>query len=260
MNFFDTTKEMLHEKVSSYGKTYSEHKDETMKQKAEVRREKQEKKLEKFAEEINKLPIDEKQKLFNEISKEVYGAITKDFGELEYACLEDAKKRETTPRKREMTTDSANAYLWAHAIGCAIPMGVLMTYFAHNTMDAFTGMIGSLVVGFSLGAINGENYKNKTLANKIADAKTKRHLSAQQKNIDKAKLLSEKMSIVNNSIASELESAGDIDENAVTYTNTQRIKNANSYIADMQFLNDTLTEDFKTYRKNKSTKSDEMER
>ncbi len=258
MDFFDTTKEMLHEKVSSYGKTWTEHKEEAMKQKAENKREKQERKLEKFAEEISKLPLADRQVLFNQINKEVNEAIVKDFSELEYDCLEDLKKREKTPRTRELNSNSAEAYLWAHALGFALPMGVLMRYFAHNGMDAFTGMIASVVVGFGIGAINGVNYKNKTITNKITDAKTQKHLSAQQKNIDKAKLLTEKMEIVNNSIASELKDVDDVDENAVTFTNGQRIKNANSSIADMQFLNDTLTKNFKDARKNKST--DEMEK
>lgn len=260
MSFFDTTKDMLQEKVSGYGKTYLEHKDEVMKQKAENKKEKEARKLEKFASEIDALPLDQKQELFNQISKEVNGAIVKDFSELEYDCLEDAKKRESTPREREMTTDSATAYLWAHALGFSLPMGVLMTYFAHNTMDGFTGMVASVVLGFGIGAINGVNYKNKTITNKIADAKTKKHLSAQQKNIDKAKLLAQKMSIINDSIASELENIDDVDKNAVTYTNTQRIKNANISIADMQFLNDTLTKDFKDACKKQPAKSDEMER
>lgn len=260
MSLFDTTKDMIQEKLSGYGKTWIEHKDEAIKQKAEKEKTKEIKKLEKFAIKIDALPMDKKQDLFNQINKEVNDAIVKDFSELEYDCLEDAKKRESTPRKREMTTDSANAYLWAHALGFSLSMGALMTYFAHNTMDAFMGMVAGIALGFGIGAINGENYKNKTITNKIIDAKTKRHLSAQQKNIDKAKLLANKMSIVNGSIAGELENLDGIDKEAVTYTNIQRIKNADSSIADMQFLNDTLTKDFKNACKKQNADIDEMER
>lgn len=251
MNALDYTKSLAKEKLSSFGKTFDEVKEERYAQRIDAKQRKADKKLEKFAEQINALPIDKKQELFDKLKDEIYASMDTS-SNLQFDCEERIEK----PRNREMDADSANAYLWLHALGFALPMGVLMTYFAYNTADGFMGMIASLVLGFSAGAINGENYKAKTITNAINDRKTKRNFGKLESLIDDTNLSTKKMEIVNNAIEKDLESDPEIDAKAVTFTNRDAIAHAKSTTDDLRTARKNLIDDFKA-RKNKS--DDEME-
>lgn len=247
MNALDYTRSLAKEKISSFGKSINEAKEDRLAQRSDVKQKKIEKELEKFKEKINALPIDKKQELFNKLKDEIWHSAN-DSSELHYDC----KERIDRNRNRDMDTNSANAYLWLHALGFTLPMGVLMSYFARNGADAFMGMVTALVLGFSSGAINGENYKEKTITNAINDGKTKRNFKNLQHLIDDTKLSTAKMEIVSKSIEKELTSDPEVDALAVTFTNRGAIAQAKSTTADLNAARQSLIDEFEA-RKRKAT-------
>lgn len=252
MNFFDTTKDLLQEKVSGYGKTYLEHKDEAMKQKVENKKAKEARLLEKFSQEIDALPLDKKQELFNKLKDEIWFK-TVDSAELHYDCRERIQK----PRNREMDAGTKQAYLWLHVLAGFIPMSIIAETFSQNDMASIVTTISGCFAGLGLGVSNNVCYEQKPLTNAINDGKTKRNFSKLESLINEANLSTKKMEIVSKSIVDELSSDPEVDAMAVNFTNRLAIAEAKKTVDDLSTARTSLINYFRS-RKNES--KDEMER
>lgn len=251
MNALDYTRSLAKEKLSSFGKTFDEVKEERYAQRIDAKQRKTDKKLEKFAEQINALPIDKKQELFNKLKDEIW-SYSNDSSYLHF----DSKERIDSPRKREISEETSSAYMWLHALGCFIPATILLEFFTHNNLDTYIALITSLIGGLSLGSVDKACYQNKPLTNAINDSKTKRNFVKLEGLIDDTNLSTKKMEIVNKSIENELSSDPEVDSMAVSFTNRLAIAEAKKTVDDLGRAKESLMDAFKA-RKNKS--NDEME-
>lgn len=251
MNALDYTRSLAKEKLSSFGKTFDEVKEERYAQRIDAKQRKADKKLEKFAEQINALPIDKKQELFNKLKDGIWFK-SNDSAELHSDCRERIAK----PRNREMDAGTAQAYLWLHVLAGFIPMSIIAETFSQNDMASIVTTVSGCFAGLGLGVSNKVFYEQKPLTNAINDSKTKRNFGKLESLIDNTNLSTKKMEIVNKSIENELSSDPEVDAMAVSFTNRLAIAEAKKTVDDLDRAKESLMDAFKA-RNNKS--NDEME-